>query len=125
MKNVNFGFDGKGRYEYDNNGKKVYTPPHTQWDDDFLQRFGASGADYIENLLHAEYERTYQDCSKRFRVREQALLAHQQAETIAEILPHLYQIWAMIPLTQGMNAREEIKKLIDTLSKEQGNLKTR
>ena len=33
------------------------------------------------------------------------------------LLPRLYQIWAMIPLTSGMNARKEIKKLIDDVEK--------
>jgi DNA-binding transcriptional MerR regulator len=34
-----------------------------------------------------------------------------------DILSRLYQIWAMIPLTAGMNARKEIKKLIDEIEK--------
>ena len=37
------------------------------------------------------------------------------------LLPRLYQIWAMIPLTAGMNARKEIKELIDDVEKKKAN----
>ena len=33
-----------------------------------------------------------------------------------DLSARLHQIWAMIPLTSGMNARREIKKLIDEIA---------
>jgi hypothetical protein len=35
-----------------------------------------------------------------------------------DLSARLHQIWAMIPLTAGMNARKEIKRLIDEIEKE-------
>ena len=45
--------------------------------------------------------------------------AHQagRKEAVEEILPRVYKLRAMIPLTYGVRAREEAKKLIDDLSK--------
>ena len=34
-----------------------------------------------------------------------------------DLSARLHQIWAMIPLTSGVNARKEIKKLIDEVEK--------
>ena len=38
-----------------------------------------------------------------------------------DILSRLYQIWAMIPLTSGQNARKKIKELIDDVEKKKAN----
>ena len=38
-----------------------------------------------------------------------------------DLSARLHQIWAMIPLTAGMNARKEIKELIDDVEKKKAN----
>ncbi|MEA2112673.1 MAG: hypothetical protein U9P50_01735 [Patescibacteria group bacterium] len=38
-------------------------------------------------------------------------------EFIEELLPELYSIRANIPLTNGMNSRKQVKKLIDKLER--------
>jgi hypothetical protein len=52
------------------------------------------------------------DCIQDFILSQKAVWT---AEERHRILPHLHQIWASIPLTQGKVARKMIKELIDAL----------
>ena len=54
---------------------------------------------FVRSLLHQSYEQG-------------------KKETIENLLPHLYSVWANIALTQGKKAREMMKDIIDDLEKE-------